>query len=163
MNLSDRIALFNNGRIEQIGTPEALYQTPDSLFAARFLGDSNVFELSGAPGDTVAWEDTIWSVDSRTVSARAAGAGVSGHVALVVRPEDVRISPTEHPTPPGVNTVSATIRDIEYMGAYRTAVLSIGHGGVLGRARLDAMEAGLTAGQQVVAWWPVDRQRLVTA
>jgi putative spermidine/putrescine transport system ATP-binding protein len=163
MNLSDRIALFNNGRIEQIGTPEALYQTPDSLFAARFLGDSNVFELSGAPGDTVAWEDTTWAVDSRTVSARAAAAGVSGHVALVVRPEDVRISPTEHQAPPGVNTVAATIRDIEYMGAYRTAVLSIGRGGVLGRARLDAMETGLTVGQPVVAWWAVDRQRLVTA
>src|SRR5690606_37379639 len=49
MSLSDRIALFRDGRIEQIGTPEQLYGAPESLFTARFLGDSNVFELEVAP------------------------------------------------------------------------------------------------------------------
>ncbi|GMA90999.1 hypothetical protein GCM10025869_15280 [Homoserinibacter gongjuensis] len=47
MNLSDRIALFNQGHIEQVGSPEELYRRPETLFTARFLGDSNVFELAG--------------------------------------------------------------------------------------------------------------------
>ena len=68
MNLSDRIALFNDGRIEQLGHPEALYQSPETLFTARFLGDSTVFTLSQATGTTAVWEGEVWSVDGRTVS-----------------------------------------------------------------------------------------------
>ena len=160
MNLSDRIALFNNGRIEQVGTPEALYQSPETLFTARFLGDSNVFELAGPAGPQVAWADTVWSVDTRAVSSRASA---GGPVALVVRPEDVRLEVAEGAAPAGANTVTATIRDIEYMGAYRTAVLAIGPGGTVGRARLDALAGGFSPGQPVVAWWPVARQHVVAA
>ena len=160
MNLSDRIALFHDGRIEQVGTPEALYENPETLFAARFLGDSNVFDLSKATDSTVAWEDNVWTLDAATVSARARS---GERVALVVRPEDVRIAGPAETAPPGANTVTATVRDIEYMGAYRTAVLALGHAGIVGRARLDAAATGLSAGQPVVAWWPVERQRLVSA
>jgi putative spermidine/putrescine transport system ATP-binding protein len=155
MNLSDRIALFNNGRIEQVGTPEDLYQRPETLFTATFLGDSNVFDASPAPDGTFAWEDNIWAVDTSTVSARAAA---GDHVALVVRPEDVRLA---GPVPADANTVTATILDIEYMGAYRTAVLALGHNGVAGRARLDALAADFRPGQSVTAWWPVTRQHIV--
>jgi putative spermidine/putrescine transport system ATP-binding protein len=160
MNLSDRIALFNNGNIEQVGTPEALYQTPETLFTARFLGDSNVFELSGLADGTGTWEDNAWPVDSRTVSSRA---GAGGRRALVVRPEDVHIVADDGVVPPDANSVTATIRDIEYMGAYRTAVLALGRGGVVGRARLDAMETKLGIGQSATAWWRVERQRVVAA
>jgi putative spermidine/putrescine transport system ATP-binding protein len=160
MNLSDRIALFNNGRIEQLGSPEALYQTPETLFTAKFLGDSNVFALAQQPDGAVAWEGNLWSVDPRTVSTRASG---GSSVALVVRPEDVRIVAEKGAVPPDANSVAATIRDIEYMGAYRTALLSLGDKGVAGRARLDAMETDLAIGQSVIAWWRVERQRLVAA
>ncbi len=158
MNLSDRIALFNNGRIEQVGTPEALYQTPETLFTAKFLGDSNVFELSAFSDGTGSWEDRAWSVDSRTVSGRVSP---TAGTALVVRPEDVRIVTEDGVVPAGANSVSAIVRDIEYMGAYRTAVLALGRVGVVGRARLDALETKVGIGQSVVAWWPVERQRLV--
>ncbi|GIH22629.1 polyamine-transporting ATPase [Acrocarpospora phusangensis] len=160
MNLSDRIALFNDGRIEQVGTPEALYQTPETLFTARFLGDSTVFELPYGDGAGAAWEDEVWAVDPATVSARVVA---GSRAALVVRPEDVRIAADRSAVPSGANAVSATIRDVEYMGAYRTAVLALGRGGVAGRARLDALESDLGAGQSVTAWWRVDRQRLVAA
>ena len=160
MNLSDRIALFNNGRIEQVGTPETLYQSPETLFTARFLGDSTVFELvgEGSTSDSVDWEDRVWALDSRTVSTRA-----GARAALVVRPEDMRIAAGGETEPVGTNAVTATIRDIEYMGAYRTAVLALGRQGVVGRVRLDARETDLKVGESVVAWWPVERQRLVTA
>ncbi|GAA0252189.1 ABC transporter ATP-binding protein [Cryptosporangium japonicum] len=155
MNLSDRIALFNNGRIEQVGTPEDLYQRPETLFAARFLGDSNVFALEQAPeGDKVRWEDNVWAAEPGTGSA-------GDDTALVVRPEDVRLAPDNGETPPGANAVGATVRDLEYLGSYRMAVLSLGRSGVTGKARLDASHSDLTLGQPVTAWWPVDRQRLV--
>jgi putative spermidine/putrescine transport system ATP-binding protein len=160
MNLSDRIALFNDGRIEQLGTPEALYQTPETLFTARFLGDSNVFVLAQRTEGNAVWEDNVWPVSAATVSARVSGAVPA---ALVVRPEDVRISTEQGAVAPDANSVSATIRDIEYMGAYRTALLSMGNSGVTGRARLDATETNLAIGQSVVAWWRVERQRIVAA
>ncbi|MEV7351146.1 ABC transporter ATP-binding protein [Micromonospora chalcea] len=159
MNLSDRIALFNDGRIEQLGRPEALYRSPETLFTARFLGDSTVFTLSQATGTTAVWEGEVWSVDSRTVS----GLVREGRpAALVVRPEDVRIAADRDAVPPDANCAAAIVRDIEYMGAYRTAMLSLGGAGdVMGRARLDALESDLRIGQPVVAWWRVDRQCVV--
>ena len=44
MTLSDRIAVINNGRIEQLGTPSEIYETPATSFSARFLGESNFFD-----------------------------------------------------------------------------------------------------------------------
>jgi putative spermidine/putrescine transport system ATP-binding protein len=161
MNLSDRIALFNSGRIEQVGSPEELYRTPDTLFTARFLGDSNVFDLGDAPlGARARWEDVTWAVDPATVTAHP---GVAVRGAIVVRPEDVFVARTADAVPAGTNSVAARVRDVEYMGAYRTALLDIGRSGQLGRARIEALDSTLSLGDQVVAWWRPDRQRLVAA
>jgi len=160
MNLSDRIALFNNGRIEQVGSPEDLYRRPETLFTARFLGDSNVFELEQAPAARIAWEDRGWSIDPATVSAHE---GTRARAAIVVRPEDVGIAREEDAVPAGANSVPATVRDIEYMGSYRTVLLGLGAGGLRGRARLDALESALGVGDRVVAWWRPERQRVVAA
>ena len=160
MNLSDRIALFNNGRIEQVGTPEALYQAPETLFAARFLGDSNVFESSSPVDGKLTWEDNVWEIDATTVSAQARP---DAPAALVVRPEDIRIATDERDVPPGANAVTATVRDLAYLGSYRTAVLALGRSGVIGRVRLDALDSTVQVGQSVHAWWRVERQRLVAS
>jgi len=161
MNLSDRIALFNTGRIEQVGTPEQLYRAPETLFTARFLGDSNVFELDGgATGTSIGWDGQTWAVEADTVAAHP---GVLTHGAVVVRPEDVEIVRTGSEVPAGANSVRAVVADVEYMGAYRTAVLALGSPGVKGRARIDAFDSALTRGDEVVAWWRPQRQRVVAA
>jgi putative spermidine/putrescine transport system ATP-binding protein len=161
MNLSDRIALFNSGRIEQVGSPEQLYREPDTLFTATFLGDSNVFDLGGSAfGPQAGWEGNTWSIDPTTVADHP---GVGVHGAVVVRPEDLRIVQDPTTVPPGANTVQATIRDLEYMGSYRTAMLDLGGTGLLGRARIDALDAAHTLGDTVTAWWRPERQRIVAA
>ena len=161
MNLSDRIALFRDGRIEQLGSPEQLYQEPETLFTARFLGDSNVFELDGgATGSSAGWDGETWAVDPDTVAAHP---GVLTRGAVVVRPEDVEIVRTASKVPAGANSVRAVVTDVEYMGSYRTAVLALGSPGVKGRARIDAFDSALTRGDEVVAWWRPQRQRVVAA
>lgn len=161
MNLSDRIALFNSGQIEQVGSPEQLYRRPDTLFTARFLGDSNVFDLSDASiGARVGWEGESWAVDPATVADHP---GVNAHAAVVVRPEDVRITPDAAQVPAGSNTVRATVRDLEYMGSYRTAMLELGRTRQLGRARIDALDSTVLLGDEVTAWWKPERQRIVAA
>ncbi|AYF97625.1 ABC transporter ATP-binding protein [Protaetiibacter intestinalis] len=161
MNLSDRIALFNQGRIEQVGSPEQLYRHPETLFTARFLGDSNVFELGGgAGGGRVAWEDRSWAVDPATVAAHP---GVVDRAAVVVRPEDVGIVRAASELPADANSVGARVVDVEYMGSYRTAMLAFGAAGVAGRARIDAFDASVAIGDEVIAHWRPGRQRLVAA
>jgi len=161
MNLSDRIALFNNGQIEQVGSPEQLYRAPDSLFTAKFLGDSNVFDLGESSFDTQArWEEETWAVDPDTVSDHP---GVLSRSALVVRPEDVGIARAASSVPDGANSVNATLRDLEYMGSYRTATLALGRAGQSATARIDALDSTLALGDEVVAWWKPERQRIVAA
>jgi putative spermidine/putrescine transport system ATP-binding protein len=172
MSLSDRITLFNNGRIEQIGTPETLYRAPETLFTARFLGDSNVFHLADAPNGVIAWHGNTWAVDASTVSVQVRPGSAA---ALVVRPEDIHISDDGSGVPAGANAVAATVVELGYMGAYRTAALALAGAGVdaaggrsgpdaeVCRVRLGAQEAAVGLGESVVAWWLADRQRVVAA
>jgi putative spermidine/putrescine transport system ATP-binding protein len=158
MNLSDRIALFNNGNLEQVGTPETLYQAPETLFTARFLGDSNAFEVQRSSDGTVGWEGRAWAVDPATVSPRVVP---GADTALIVRPEDMHLTRDPDAVPPGASSATGTVRDVEYMGAFRTAVLSLGRDGLVGRARLGSRDADLVPGDDVIAWWPVAQQHLV--
>jgi putative spermidine/putrescine transport system ATP-binding protein len=161
MNLSDRITLFHDGHIEQVGTPEQLYQQPDTLFTATFLGDSNVFDIEAAAiGSQFSWQDQTWAVDKATIANHA---GVLQRAALVVRPEDIGIATGKAAVPASVNCVSARVRDIEYMGAFRTLLLELGTSGQPGRARLGSDEASVSMGSEVFAWWRPERQRIVAA
>jgi putative spermidine/putrescine transport system ATP-binding protein len=160
MHLSDRIALFNAGHIEQVGTPESLYRAPDTLFAARFLGDSTVFEQPTLRDGTVRWHDYTWSVDPGTVSARLTPGGPA---ALVVRPENVHLAARPDEVPAGANSAEVRIVEASYLGPYRSVTLQFANcdPAQLGTARLDADRRDLTLGATACAWWPVDRQRLV--
>jgi putative spermidine/putrescine transport system ATP-binding protein len=161
MNLSDRIALFHDGRIEQVGSPENLYSEPETLFTARFLGDSTVFALGDQPvSGPVTWEDERWAVDPGTVAQRARSGGPTG---LVVRPESVGVVRDRAQVPSGANAVRARVRDIEYMGAYRTLQLSVGQEGIAGRARIPAADKNYVIGDEVIAWWHPHAQRIVAA
>ncbi|GLK54066.1 putative spermidine/putrescine transport system ATP-binding protein [Methylopila capsulata] len=79
MALSDRIVVLNSGRIEQVGTPQATYEAPDTAFVAGFLGKTNTLE-GRADGATVAVQGHSWSVP---------GNRTSGEVTVAVRPERV--------------------------------------------------------------------------
>jgi putative spermidine/putrescine transport system ATP-binding protein len=83
--------------------------------------------------------------------------------AIVVRPEDISIAADLKSVPAGANAVPARIRDLEYMGSYRTAMLTFGEKGLTGRARIDALDATHAIGDDVVAWWRPQRQRIVAA
>ena len=160
MNLSDRIALFNSGRIEQIGSPEELYERPETLFTARFLGDSTVFLLDEVPSGTFGWEQESWAVSPDSVAKHE---GVASRRALIVRPEAMGVAADASGTPAGANTASARVIDVEYMGAYRTLLLEFGAQAVRGQARVDAAHSHYVLGDEVVAWWHPDRQRVVAA
>ena len=109
--LSDRIAVFNDGRIEQIGTPTELYEYPDSLFVAQFLGESSLFHGIVHGGKEV-------DANGHRLAASRGEQPDGTPVAVVVRPERIRIQP-DGPRPDSNNAVPGRILQHIYFGNSR--------------------------------------------
>ncbi len=104
ISMADRIIVLNGGRIEQDATPRELYETPASLFAARFIGTPpmNILRLAkGAEGWSVAGDDAIFAAEFE--------GPIADELCLGLRPEDLTISEA--------GGLSAVVESIEYLGA----------------------------------------------
>lgn len=118
MTMSDRIAVMRAGRIEQLGTPEQLYERPQTEFVAGFLGVSNLLDAEVA-GRTDGWADMRLS-DGTLV--RAPGSLVNGEsrVRVGVRPEKLRVVAVSADSAPnldgGTNAIEGTVLDASYIG-----------------------------------------------
>lgn len=112
--MSDRIAVMNHGRYEQLGDPETLYERPTTRFVAGFLGISNL--LFGTVEGTAETYRLVRLGDDTRV--RVPGALVNGHqqVEVGVRPEKIRIHPSDADAPAGFNRLQGRILDASYTG-----------------------------------------------
>jgi spermidine/putrescine transport system ATP-binding protein len=105
MTMADQIAVMKQGRIEQLGTPTDLYETPATAYVASFLGASNL--IAG----TVSGADTVRLRNGSVVRVRpAAIAGRSGDVAVGIRPEKIELGGGQE------NTLDGTIAEQAYVG-----------------------------------------------
>jgi putative spermidine/putrescine transport system ATP-binding protein len=163
--MSDRIAIFHDGRIEQLGTGEDLYERPVSLFVADFIGESNIlhgrYEAgNGGGGGWVAGDPWRWRV-SENAHARA-GLGNASPAALVIRPERLTLIPRTGDVPAGVNTVEATVTDVLYLGSTRKYELKLPNGQAAGvRQQLGRGDAEWRPADEVRLAWDVDAGVLV--
>jgi putative spermidine/putrescine transport system ATP-binding protein len=100
--MSDRVVLLNHGRIEQIGTPEELYDTPATRFAAEFIGETNLIEgvVAGVDGTHISVEAAVGGrYDALARDGRLqAGDGVY----LMVRPERIDVGTDRTAGAPGL-------------------------------------------------------------
>ncbi|NOJ60282.1 ABC transporter ATP-binding protein [Arthrobacter sp. 260] len=150
--LSDRIAVFNDGRIEQIGTPEDLYYRPSSLFVGRFLGDSNVFS-----GKIDVETSTFISPAGSAYLTREELEKTDANV-MIVRPEAISIAPK---TDTNTDGFEAAVREIVFTGSNVTVYMEFGDG-TPGIAKLTMSEASkLAVGQAVTVSWDQLRQHLI--
>jgi putative spermidine/putrescine transport system ATP-binding protein len=122
--LSDRIAVFNEGRIEQVGTARDLYERPSTIFVAQFVGESSLFHgtaFNDATGTGI--------VRGGIVLQAARGEVRAGQPAtLVVRPERIRMLPISEPGPV-VNPVRGRILQEIYLGSSRKLEIELSDGG----------------------------------
>ena len=140
MVLSDRVAVMEQGRICQVASPEALYEEPQRLFVANFIGENNQVE-----GRIVNWNSDECQVEVAGQIVRAFPVAVAENDAqtcLTIRPERVALNPAPDLYP---NCFEAEVEDIIFMGDHLRihAVLFggsqfivkipniIGHGGIL--------------------------------
>ncbi|MFC3073176.1 ABC transporter ATP-binding protein [Shinella pollutisoli] len=145
--LSDRIAVFNHGRIEQIGTSRELYETPATEFVARFIGEANIFSGTLVRGDAGLALDTpvgLLPVETRLPAGRQAS--------LVVRPERLEIGKAPHA---GSDPhVPATVRDVVYLGSNRRIeiVFDDGRTGII---RGSGRGTDVGAGERIDIRWSI--------
>ena len=117
MTMADRLAVMSEGRIVQIGSPEQVYETPSTQFAAEFIGSTNVFAgvLSDRRGQVVCADfEAPLDLGEMEQSAKI------GHALRVsVRPERIRmqLAAPDIKAPP-VNAALGTVAQIGYMGSY---------------------------------------------
>jgi putative spermidine/putrescine transport system ATP-binding protein len=157
--MSDRIAIFKQGKIEQLGSGEDLYDRPVSMFVADFIGESSILR-GRVEGATLTRDGSRWQIGLPTLDRAGLAEGAAG--ALVVRPERMRIGgPAEKP-PPGSNEVKGTVSAVLYLGSDRKYELALPEGGrAVVRQQLGGGERDWRRGDGVTLWWPVDSGVLV--
>ena len=107
LSMSDRVAVFNHGRIEQMASPTELYEQPKTAFVAGFVGISNL--IDGA------------------LAERLTGSGAP----VSVRPEKIHLEPARGAAPANGQTVTGTISSILYLGANTRYLVALEGGGEL--------------------------------
>jgi putative spermidine/putrescine transport system ATP-binding protein len=107
LTMSDRIVVFNRGRIEQVGEPADVYERPATSFVAGFVGTSNL--LQGDAARTVLGKDGVFSV----------------------RPEKIRVAAEDKQPGEGEDGATGTVRDVVYVGPATRFLVDLDAGGTL--------------------------------
>ncbi|MFT7593953.1 MAG: putrescine transport system ATP-binding protein [Paracoccaceae bacterium] len=129
MTVASRVAVMDEGRLIQVSTPDRLYESPNSVYVADFIGDVNIFEGSAtALGNDryhIAWVDGQPPLVA--TSERAFSEGQHSH--LAIRPEKVAISAEK---PEGAdNVVQGKVLDIAYLGNLSTYHVELPNGTII--------------------------------
>ena len=121
MTLSDRVAVFNQGRIEQLASPQQLYDAPANPFVANFLGDNNMINCtleSTTPARLETATASVKTVTGQSLQARLCGTQTlpeNAAVKLCVRPEFLQVSADRAALATG-NCMDATLVDLIHQG-----------------------------------------------
>ena len=107
LTMSDRIALFNHGQIEQIGTPAEIYEHPTTAFVAGFVGTSNL--VSGEVAKRITGSDVTFSI----------------------RPEKIHLGSANEQAPADSYVTDGNVRDVVYLGLYTRYLVEMDGGGDL--------------------------------
>ncbi len=106
LTMSDRLAVMAEGRIEQLGTPKEVYESPATPFVADFLGVSNLMQATCDGGGII-------RLDGAVLAVEGAGGTVAGDVMVTIRPERIEIGPAAGASE---NRVRGTVTEIVYVG-----------------------------------------------
>lgn len=154
MTMSDRIAVFNSGRIEQVGTPLDIYFKPKTRFVASFVGDSNLMDAEVIDQDRTV---KVQGIGQFTVDVKNRQPG--DRVSLLIRPEMIRLRADSHRNP-GAHSCDFKIRSIVNYG---DNILVIGSaGGTNLRVRVPSLDGRwLQEEMTCIAEWATDSMHVM--
>jgi putative spermidine/putrescine transport system ATP-binding protein len=143
LTMSDRLAVFSRGKVEQIGTPAEVYERPATGFVAGFVGTSNVLE------------------------GEAAAAIAGDPHAFTIRPEKIAMVEPDAEVPDGACTATGHVREVVYLGALTRYIVTLDVGGELvvmqQNLATSSMEALQVRGKVVRLVWDRRNNRRVDA
>ena len=159
LTMSDRVAVFNDGRIQQLATPSDLYERPENSFVAQFIGENNKL-----PGTIEAIGDGTCAVRLETgelIDATPVNVTEKGAKTLVsIRPERVEYKPEMMPA--GAHTIEAEVMEFIYMGdLFRTRLKAAGSEEFVIKSRNTLGQRMLAPGEKIrIGWAPQDARAL---
>ena len=113
LTMSDRVVVMDNGRIQQIGTPQDIYNEPENAFVADFIGESNIV-------DGVMIKDFVAEFSGHRFECLDKGFDEDEAVDVVVRPEDVDI------VDPEKGMLTGTVTSVDFLGVHYEIIVDIG-------------------------------------
>jgi putative spermidine/putrescine transport system ATP-binding protein len=158
LTMSDRVAVFNEGIIQQLATPPALYERPENAFVAQFIGENN--KLFG----------TVTAIDGSLARVRLDGGGEVSAVAvccgaageptmLSIRPERVIVNPD-----PGKDGLPGRVEELIYLGDHiRCRMRVAGHDDFIVKVPNSGAHTMLSVGQETVVGWNKEDCRALDA
>jgi putative spermidine/putrescine transport system ATP-binding protein len=150
LTMSNRIAVFNEGIIQQLASPEALYERPDNAFVAQFIGENN--KLIGTVTELRGELCTVTTHDGSPVQSLAVNVeGKDAPATLSLRPERVVVNPEPGRCP---NVFQATVEELIYLGDHmRSRVTLLGHDDFVIKVPNSTGHQHLKEGEQVSVGW----------
>ncbi len=149
LSMSDRIVLLKDGRIEQIGTPVEIYERPNSLYVADFIGEINKFSgeiVSETPEKfkvKITDELELSILDNKDFK-------VGDKVDVVVRPENIKISKTERKT----NCLKGIVSEQVYDGAFTKVMIKVDK--QIYKSIISGNDKLYKKGDEVYLYWTIE-------
>lgn len=158
LTMSDRVAVFNDGRIQQLARPDELYEKPVNSFVAQFIGENNTLlgRVKEIDGTALVELD-----DGEVIDAMPVNVSRPGERTLVsIRPERVEIDPKR--LTPGAHLIHAEVLEFIYMGdIYRTRLRVAGNDDFVIKTRNAPDQRRLRPGEHIeIGWLPEDCRAL---
>ena len=161
LTMSDRIAVFEDGVIQQLSTPDDLYERPMNSFVAQFIGENNKLhgKVSKVSGDSCVVDlDGGGQVRAATVNNTAV---VGNRITLSLRPERVEIEPTKKSTD---NVLTGEIKELIYLGDHiRTRMNIAGNDEFIVKVPNSAGHKPLAEGAKINVGWKAEDCRALDA
>ena len=157
LTMSDRVAVFEDGRIQQLAPPEDLYERPDNSFVAQFIGENN--KLAGKVKSVSKDIATVELANGKTTKALAVNCGAAGSDTLIsIRPERVNIGGK------GANVTEAHVKELIYLGDHIRCRLDVhGNDEFVVKVPNSAGHEHLSVGETTKISWAAEDARALDA
>jgi len=159
LTMSDRVAVFNDGRIQQLAPPADLYERPDNSFVAQFIGENN--KLAGTVEALEGGKALVRLATGEVIDATPVNVTSKGQKTLVsIRPE--RVEYKDEMMPEGAHTIEAEVLEFIYMGdLFRTRLRVAGSDDFVIKSRNTQGQRMLAPGERIrIGWAPQDARAL---
>ena len=159
LTMSDRVAVFNDGRIQQLAPPDELYESPKNSFVAQFIGENNT--LDGVVQEIKGDHCTVKLEDGSLIDAKPVNVDKAGDKTLIsIRPE--RVEMNKERLSPDAHTLKAEVKEFIYMGdIFRTRLSVAGREDFVIKTRNAPDQRRLKPGEMIeIGWLPEDCRAL---